>query len=50
MNSEYTVYNSKICPPRTTNAGKKKKKKKGRKREGKTWMRSPNACYMYLCC
>ena len=27
MNSKYTVYNSKICPPKTTNAGKKEKKK-----------------------
>ena len=32
MNSAYTVHNSKICPSKSTNAGKKKKKK-GRKRE-----------------
>ena len=28
MNSIYTVYNSKISPPKSTNAGKKKKNKK----------------------
>ena len=43
VNSAYTVHNSKICPPKSTNAGKKKK---SRKREGKTWTRSPNASYV----
>ena len=34
VNSAYTVHNSKICPPNSTNAGKKKKKeKKSRKRK-----------------
>ena len=28
MNSEYTVHKSKICPPKSTNAGQKKKKKR----------------------
>ena len=36
MNSTYTVHNSKICLPKSTNAGKKKKKKQ------KTWTQSPN--------
>ena len=44
VNSAYTVHNSKICLPKSTNAGKKKKKKK-RKAENvkmKTWTRYAN--------
>ena len=52
VNSVFTVHNSKICPPKSTNAGQKKKKKKGenvnsRKRGRKT--RSANAHYIDVC-
>ena len=39
--SVYTVHNSKICPPKSTNAGKKKKKK-AENVKMKTWMRYAN--------
>ena len=41
VNSAYTVYNSKICLPKSTNAGKKKKKKKSRKREAENMDAEP---------
>ena len=39
VNSAYTVHNSKICPPKSTNAGKKKKEENVKM---KTWTRYAN--------
>ena len=48
VNSAYTVYNSKICLPKSTNAGKKKKKKKKAENvKMKTWTRYANGHYDY---
>ena len=46
VNSEYTVHNSKICPPKSTNAGKKKKKAENMKM--KTWTRYANGHYISI--
>ena len=42
VNSAYAVHNSKIYPPKSTNAGKKKKKKKAENVKMKTWTRYAN--------
>ena len=51
MNSAYTVHNSKICPPKSKNAGKKKKKAaenvKGKRGRGaQTPPQSPHMIYL----
>ena len=47
MNSAYTVHNSKICLPKSTNACKKKiKKNKTENVKQKTWTRYANGHYI----
>ena len=45
VNSAYTVHNSKICLPKSTNAGKKKKKK-AENVKMKTWTRYANGHFI----
>ena len=45
MNSVYTIYNSKICLPKSTNAEKKKKKVGAENVKQKTWTQYANGHY-----